>query len=118
MLGIGTALAVPTGVENERRPSLRLRLVAGLLELLHVQPAQNLGADNACAEEQHPMIAREGEVVGREARADQRELLRMRIVHRDVAIGLGNRECLRGWLTGAGLAEVGVGIAAYLRGHP
>src|SRR5439155_20202945 len=38
-LGVFAALAVAVGVEDERSPALRLHLVAGLLEHLHIDPA-------------------------------------------------------------------------------
>src|ERR1051326_2393509 len=40
-LDIGVALAVAVGVENHRRPALGLRRVAGLVEFLHVEPADD-----------------------------------------------------------------------------
>src|SRR4029078_10231923 len=42
-LDIVVALAIAVGVENERRPALRLLLVAGLLERFSIEPA-----DGAC----------------------------------------------------------------------
>ena len=38
------ALAVAVGVEDDRRPALRRRLVAGLVEHLGVEPADIAGA--------------------------------------------------------------------------
>jgi hypothetical protein len=40
-LDILVPLAVAVGVKDERRPALRLHLVAGLLEHLAVQPAHD-----------------------------------------------------------------------------
>ena len=43
-LDIVVALAVAVGVEDERRPALRFLLVAGLLEHLAIEPADDAGA--------------------------------------------------------------------------
>ena len=84
-LDIGVALAVAVGVEDERRPALRLLLVAGLLEHLAVQPADHAGADRrrrwSTASGWHP---REVEMMGGEAGVDQRELAGRRIVQRQL----------------------------------
>ena len=43
-LDVSVALAIAVGVEDHRRPALRFRRVAGLVEYLHVEPADDLPA--------------------------------------------------------------------------
>ena len=81
-LDVRVALAVAVGVENERRPALRTFLVAGLLEHPAIQPADDaVAADAAARPERMVRVLGEDQVMRRKARADQRELARLRIVH-------------------------------------
>ena len=92
-LDVGVALAVAVGVEHQRRPALRLRGVAGLVEHLRVQPADDRTA--AARPQRVVGVVAELQMVRREAGVDERVLLRLRIEHRDVADGAVHRERLR-----------------------
>ena len=72
-------LAVAVGVEDQRRPALRRHLVAGLVEHLRVEPADDLAA--AARPQRAVRVFGEHQMVRAEARADVRELLRLRVVH-------------------------------------
>ena len=82
-LDVVVALAVAVRVEDQRRPPLRLLLVAGLVEQLRVQPAHHRPA--AARPQRVVRVLGEHEMVRAEAGADVRELLRLRVVHREVA---------------------------------
>jgi hypothetical protein len=88
-LDIVVPFAIAVGVENEGRPALRFLLVAGLLEGLAIEPADDRGLRTAGAGLQR-LVGVRGEVqmVRREAGADQGELAGRRVVHRQMAIGL------------------------------
>src|SRR5215813_9224725 len=99
LLGIDivVALAVAVRVEHERRQSLRLLLVAGLVEHRGVEPAEHLVAGSAGAQiERVAGVLAEVEMMGLRAGVDQRELLALRIVHRQLTAGLFDRKCFRG----------------------
>src|SRR5207253_4707762 len=106
-LGVFVALAVAVGVEDERGPTLRLHFVAGLLVHLYVDPAGRTALRAACAEPQRVVgVETELQVMRREARADHLEFLRLRIIHRDVAVRCVDWEDLRRRMIGARLAVV------------
>ena len=70
------ALAVAVGVEDERRPALRLLLVAGFFEHLAVEPADDAAGRTAGAGPQRVVgVLGENQMVRRKAGVDQRELL-------------------------------------------
>ena len=97
------ALAVAVGVEDERRPALRLRRVAGLVEHLGVDPA---GHRPGAAEPQRVVgVVAELQVMRAEAGVDEGVLHRLRIEHRHLAGRPLEREHLRGRMIGALLAE-------------
>ena len=89
-LDVGVALAVAVGVEDERRPALRLRGVAGLVEHLRVEPADHRAA--AARPQRVVRVVAELQVVRREAGVDERVLLRLRIE----APRCGGRRCSSG----------------------
>ena len=88
------ALAVAVGVEDERRPPLRFHLVAGLIEHLRVQPADDRSAP---ARPQRVIrILRKHQVMRAVAGADVGDLAVLRMVHRQVpARALDRRELRR-----------------------
>ena len=103
----------------ERRPALRLRLVAGLLELRHVEPADHAAPWLACAGPQRVvLVVAEIEVVRREAGRDQRPLVALRIVHREMTRRFLQRRDLRGRMIAALLAIGRVRVRADARGKP
>ena len=73
-LHVGVAPAVAVGVDDERGPSLRLRLVSGFLEHPGVEPADHLPA--AARPQRVVRVLGEHQVMRAEAGADVRELLR------------------------------------------
>ena len=104
------ALAVAVGVEDERRPALRLQLVAGLVQHLSVDPAQHFRAGAARARPQRAVgVEAELHMVGREAGAHLHEVLFVGVVHDDVAVRCIDRERLRRRMIRASLADVGIG---------
>src|SRR6185295_409258 len=87
-LDVVASLAVAIGIEDERRPALRLFLVTGLLEHFAVQPAYDAALGATCAGPQCVVgVLREDQVMGWKARADQSDLAGLWFVHRDVAVG-------------------------------
>ena len=89
-LDVGVAPAVAVGVDDQRRPSLRRHFVAGLVELLRVQPSDHLAA---AARPQRPVrVFGEHQMVRGETRADVRQLFRLRVVHLQMAARVVHRE--------------------------
>ena len=108
--------AVAVGVEDERRPALRLRLVAGLFEHLAIQPADHLAA--AARPQRVVGVLGKHQMVRAEAGADVRELLRLRIPHREMASRALDREQLRRRMIRARLAEVRIVRRPHGRSDP
>src|SRR3954462_12602516 len=107
------AAAVAVSVEHERRPALRLLLVAGFLEELAVEPAEHRVARTAGARPQRLVrVLREGEVVRIDASANEREPAALRVVHREMAV----RAFQGKYLVFA--AEVRVARRPHARGEP
>src|SRR5215470_9896781 len=103
------ALAVAVGVEDERRPALRLYLVAGFVEGLAVEPADHAALRAAGAGPERVVgVFREHEMVGGEAGADERDLPASGIVHREMARGLLDRRELRRRMVRALAAKSGL----------
>ena len=105
-LRVFVALAVAVRVEDERRPALRLLFVARLVEHLRVEPADDLSA--AARPQRAIRVLGEHQMVRAEARVDVRQLLRLRIVHRELAPGSIDREELRRRMRRSRLAERGI----------
>src|SRR3984893_967163 len=118
-LGIAfVALAVAVGVEDERRPALRLHLVAGFVEGLAVEPADHAALRAAGAGPERVVgVFREHEMVGGEAGADERDLAAFWIVHGEMARGLLDWCELRRGMVRALAAEVRIGELADARGE-
>ncbi len=113
------APAVAVGVEDERRPALRLHLVAGFVEGLAVKPADHAALRAAGAGPERVVgVFREHEMVGGEAGADERDLAAFWIVHGEMARGLLDRRELRRGMVRALAAEVRIGELADARGEP
>jgi hypothetical protein len=88
-LDIIVALAVAVDVEHERRPTLRLRRIAGLVEHLGVDPAGNWAG---AAEPQRVIgVVAELKVVGGKAGVDEAVLHRLGVEHRHLACRLFQR---------------------------
>src|SRR5262249_30648943 len=105
-LHIFVALTIAIGVENDRRPALRLHLVAGLFVHLRVEPAHNAALRPALAEPQRAVrIMAEIKVMGREAGSDGDPLAGLWIVHRKLAYRFIERERLCGRMVRTLLAE-------------
>src|SRR3954462_8673770 len=79
------ALSIPVGVEDERRPALRLALVPGLLVEGAVEPAAHRRSDDPGAGPDHVVLV-ELEMVGREAGADERPLIDARLEEREMPV--------------------------------
>ncbi len=87
------ALAVADGIDDQRRPALRFRRVAGLPEQLGVDPADDGhlrhggAAETGIVAEPQRVVGVFGEiqVMRAEASIDRREFLGLRIVDRDLA---------------------------------
>src|SRR6185503_11338995 len=86
------ALAVAVGVEHERGPALRLRLVMRLVVDACVEPRD----DRAAAREPQLVVFGEIQVVSPEAGVNGRHLLRLRIPHLHLAVVLRDWHHLRG----------------------
>ena len=71
-LDVVVALAVAVGVEDKRRPPLRLHRIAGLVEHLGVEPADHRAA--AAGPQRVVGVVAELQVMGLEARVDERVL--------------------------------------------
>src|SRR5262249_54547742 len=81
-LYIVVALAVAVGVDDDRRPALRLPLAPGLLVHLRVEPAYDAALRPALAEPECAVgVMAEIEVMGRKAGIDRHPLAGLRIVH-------------------------------------
>ena len=112
-------LAVAVGIDDERRPALRFLLVAGLLEHLSIQPADDARAGDPGAGPQRVVgVLGEDEMVRGETRADQREFAVRRIVHREVTVGRFERDQLRRRMGRALLAEVRIRRRTDAGGEP
>ena len=97
LVGFGiafVALAVAIGVENDRGPALRCLLVAGLVELLDVQPADHIAATDTAhsARRPEPTFAVELQMMRAEAGVNERELVGLGVIHRKLAAHFRNRE--------------------------
>src|SRR4051812_9536720 len=118
-LGVLAALAVPIGVENNRRPALGLLLIAGLVQDTRVDPADGAALRSTRT---HPrgivLVVTELHMMSREARVDQRVLLGFRIIDLKLAARRGEREDLRRRVAGAGLAPIRVVGRTDARGEP
>ncbi len=91
-LGVVVELAVAVGVEHERRPALRLLGAAGLVEHLGVEPAGDRPA--AAGPQGVVLVEAELQMMRAEAGIDEGELLRLRIVHRQLPFVAVERERL------------------------
>src|SRR5262249_39978865 len=85
--GVRVPLAIAVGVDDERRPALGLPRVARLPEHLRVHPADEgeLVLEVVAEPQRVVRILAEIQMVRAEARVDERELLRLRVVHRDLS---------------------------------
>src|SRR5207244_11699262 len=79
VLDVGFALPVAVGVQDERGPTLRLHLVARLLEHLRVEPADHLAP--AARPQRAARVLREHQVMRGEARADVSPRRARAVVH-------------------------------------
>ena len=86
-LHIGVPLAVAVGVDDERRPALRLGRVAGFPEQLRVHPADDGQFVLEIVAEPQRVVGILGKIqmVRPETRVNERELRGLRVVHRDLA---------------------------------
>ena len=105
-LDVLVALAVAVGVEDERRPALRLRHITRLVEHLGVDPADHRPA--AAGPQRLVGVVAELQMMGPEAGVDERVLSRLGIEHRELAVRPLHREDLGRGMIGALLAEVRV----------
>ena len=82
-LDVPVALAVAVGIDHERRPSLRLRLVVRLVEQHGIQPA-----DHAVAAEARPQcvigVVGKHQMMRSKTGVDERDLLSLWIVHSEL----------------------------------
>ena len=118
-LDIAVALAVAVRVEDERGPALRFCFVAGLLEELAVEPADDAARRTAgTCPERVVRVLGEDEMVGREAGADQRERLSAPVVHRQMPVRALEREELRRRVVRALAAELRILGRPDARGEP
>ena len=91
-LRIRVPLSVAVGVEDERRPALRLLLVVRLVPDLRVEPALDTGGSEG--RPQHVVLV-EVHVTRAEARVNRRVLLRLRIVQLELSPAGRERKGLR-----------------------
>ena len=114
---VRVALAVAVGVQHQRRPALRLRRVAGLVEHLGVEPADHRAA--AARPQRLVGVVAELRMVRREAGVDERVLL----ASSDRASRGGGRRapsgtpCADGWSDPC-LQNAGFSVAAHRRRQP
>src|SRR5439155_10640115 len=102
--------AVAVGVDDDRRPALRSRRVAGLEEQLGVHPADHAARRAARGEPQRLVgVVTEVQVVRGETGVDVLPLARLRVVYGDLAQGAFLRRNLGRGMIGALLAEIRVG---------
>src|SRR5262249_22771765 len=80
------ALAIAVGVDDQRRPALRLARVARLPEQFRVDPADEgeLVLQIVAEPQRVVRILPEVQVVGSEASVDEGELLRLRVIDSDL----------------------------------
>src|SRR5262249_14425063 len=118
-LHVFAGLAVAVGVDDDRGPALGFRLVAGLFVDPAVQPAHDALLRPALADPNGVIsILRQYDVVRVVAGSDQLGGVGFRVIDREVAGGLGEREGLGGRVVRSGLAERRVFRLAHLRGEP
>ena len=115
-LDVFVALAVAVGVEHERRPALRLRRVASLVEHSRVHPSGH--GPRAAQPERVVGVVAELRVMRAEAGVDEGVLHRLRIEHRHLPRGHLEREHLGRRMIGTLLAERGVRPVAHRRRDP
>src|SRR5579864_8670676 len=109
-LDIVGALPVAFGIEHEGGPALRLGRIAGFVELLRVEPAENRPA--AARPQRVIRIEAKFQMMRIEARIDESIFHRLRIEVAELAPAFLKREKLRRWLVRALLAEIRIFLAA------
>src|SRR5207237_10415864 len=106
VLLVGSAVRV--GVDHDRRPALRVRLVAGLEELLRVEPTHHSAAGTAGARPEDVLVfGRKVQVVRREAGIGALPLPRLRVEYGEMPRRLLERRELRRGVRAVG-AELGL----------
>src|SRR5438093_1252693 len=80
-------------IEDERRPTLRPLLVAGLVEHLRIEPTERTARGAAAAQPQGVVgVLGKNQMMRAEAGVDERELRGFRIEHAEVAPASFDRE--------------------------
>src|SRR5262249_42449694 len=109
-------LAVAIGVKHEGGPTLRRGRIAGLVELLAIEPARNLAA--ATGPDGVVPIVAELQVMRAEAGVDEAVVHRLRVEYGELAQILVERKQLGRRMVGSGFAEVWIVRAAERRRQP
>src|SRR5690349_3049505 len=93
-LDIIVALAVTISVQDQRCPALRFRGVTGLVENLHVEPADD-GSVRTTGARPEPVIGVELQMMRVKAGIDERILHGLRIEHRELTVRALHRKHFR-----------------------
>src|SRR5204863_3834184 len=100
---------IAIGIKDERRPTLRLLLVASLLKRFPIQPANDAALGATCAGPQRVVgILGEDQMMRGKAGTDQSDFAGLWFVHRKMAVGAVDGEHLGRWMFGTCLARGGV----------
>src|SRR6185312_15085148 len=100
--GPSIQLAIAVGVENERRPALRIGRIAGAQELAGIEPTDHL---LTAAGPERVAVDAELQMMSREAGIDEDIFAIAWIVDRELATGARKRKAVRRWMARPGLTE-------------